>query len=129
MSNINSSYNGMIVEVQNRSNKNLQFDANYTWSHALDFNQNESTSPTSNNWYDPLGNAAANYGNSNFNVPNRFVTWVMWQYPGNFYNWSRLLTDGWHVNPVFQWQNGLPYSAGVSGTQPPRGLSKPLARG
>jgi hypothetical protein len=40
--NINSSYNGMIAEVQNRSSKYAQFDANYT-SHALDYNQNEST--------------------------------------------------------------------------------------
>ncbi len=116
-SNINSSYNGMIVELQNRSNKNLQFDVNYTWSHSLDYNQNQSTSPTSNNWYDPLGNSKANYGNSNFNVPNRLVSWVMWQYPGKSHTWTRFMTDGWHVNPVFQWQNGLPYSAAVSGTQ------------
>ena len=50
VSNVNSSYNGMIAEVQNRSNKYMQFDANYTWSHALDYNQNQSTSPTTNNW-------------------------------------------------------------------------------
>ena len=129
VSNVNSSYNGMIVEVQNRSNKNIQFDANYTWSHALDYNQNQSTSPTSNNWYDPLGNSAANYGNSNFNVPNRFVTWVMWQYPGKSSNWSRFVTDGWHVNPVLQIQNGLPYSAGVSGTQPASGALKAAGSG
>jgi hypothetical protein len=41
----------------------------------------------------------------------------MWQYPGNSHTWTRFMTDGWHVNPVFQWQNGLPYSAAVSGTQ------------
>jgi hypothetical protein len=128
-SNINSSYNGMIVEVQNRSNKNLQFDANYTWSHSLDFNQNQSTSPTSNNWYDPLGNASANYGNSNFNVPNRFVTWLMYTYSGHSHNWSRVLTDGWHVNPILQIQNGLPYSAGVSGTQPASGSLKAAGSG
>jgi outer membrane receptor protein involved in Fe transport len=117
VSNINSSYNGAIAEIQNRSNKYVQFDANYTFSHALDFNQNQSTSPSSNNWYDPLGNPRANYGNSNFNVPNRFVTWALVQYPGNSNTWMRYLTDGWHFNPILQWQNGLPYSAGVSGTQ------------
>jgi len=118
MSNINSSYNGMIAEVQNRSSKYAQFDFNYTWSHSLDFNQNQSTSPSTNNWYDPLGNPRANYGNSNFNVPNRIVMWGMLQYPGRSNSWLRFLSDGWHLNPVFQWQNGLPYSAGVSGTQP-----------
>ena len=117
VSNINSSYNGLIAEVQNRSNKYVQFDANYTFSHALDYNQNQSTSPSSNNWYDPLGNPRANYGNSNFNVPNRFVTWALLQYPGRSTTWMRYLTNGWHFNPILQMQNGLPYSAGVSGTQ------------
>jgi outer membrane receptor protein involved in Fe transport len=123
VSNVNSSYNGMIAEVQNRSNKYVQFDANYTWSHALDYNQNQSTSPTTNNWYDPLGNATTNYGNSNFNVPNRFVTWAILQYPGNSHSWARFLSDGWHLNPVLQMQNGLPYSAAVSGTQPKGGTN------
>jgi outer membrane receptor protein involved in Fe transport len=117
VSNINSSYNGAIAEVQNRSNKYVQFDANYTFSHALDFNQNQSTAPSANNWYDPLSNPRANYGNSNFNVPNRFVTWALVQYPGHSNTWMRYATDGWHFNPILQIQNGLPYSAGVSGTQ------------
>ncbi len=102
VSNVNSSYNGMIAEVQNRSNKYVQFDVNYTWSHALDYNQNQSTSPSSNNWYDPLGNPDANYGNSNFNVPNRLVTWAMLQYPGHSHRWMRFLSDGWHLNPILQ---------------------------
>ena len=128
-SNVNSSYNGMIAEIQNRSSKYAQFDANYTWSHALDFNQNQSTSPSTNNWYDPLGNSRANYGNSNFNVPNRFVAWAMLQYPGNSNSWMRYFSDGWHLNPVLQWQNGLPYSAGVSGTQPGSGSLKAAGSG
>ena len=117
-SNISSSYHALIVDVQNRGNKYAQFDLSYTWSHALDYNQNESTSPSANNWYDPWGNAQANYGNSAFNVPNRFVGWALLQYPGHSHGLTRFLTDGWHANPVLQIQNGLPYSAGVSGTQP-----------
>ena len=54
-SNINSSYQALAAEVQNRSLKSLQFDVNYTWSHALDFNQNATTTTTTNNWYDPYG--------------------------------------------------------------------------
>jgi hypothetical protein len=129
VSNINSSYNGFIAEVQNRSNKYAQFDANYTWAHALDYNQNQSTAPTTNNWYDPLGHAGANYGNSNYNVPSRFVAWAQLQYPGKSNTWTRYLTDGWHLNPIFQWQNGLPYSAGVSGTQGGVGALKAASSG
>lgn len=120
-SNINSNYQAMIAELQNRGNKYAQFDINYTWSHALDYNQNQSTSPSTNNWYDPNGNARANYGNSNYNVPNRFVAWALLNYPGNAQDWKKYFINGWHLNPVIQAQNGLPYSAGVSGTQPKSG--------
>jgi len=117
VSNINSSYHAAIVEVQNRANRYAQFDVNYTWSHALDYNQNQSTSPSANGWWDPYGNAKANYGNSSFNVPNRLVVWALLSYPGQSKGLLKYLTNDWHLNPTFQMQSGLPYSAGVSGTQ------------
>jgi outer membrane receptor protein involved in Fe transport len=117
VSNINSSYHGMYVDLQNRGGKYAQFDINYTWSHALDYNQNQSTSPSANSWFDPWANPKANYGNSSFNVPNRFVAWAMLNYPGTAKGLLRYVTNGWHANPMIQFQNGLPYSAGISGTQ------------
>ena len=39
ISNINSNYNAMVLEILNRSLHSIQFDVNYTWSHALDFAQ------------------------------------------------------------------------------------------
>jgi outer membrane receptor protein involved in Fe transport len=115
-SNINSSYNGLVVDIENRGNQYAQFDVNYTWSHALDFNQNQSTAPSTNSWYDPWGNPRANYGNSTYNVPNRFVAWGLLTWPGKANGWQKYFENGWHLNPVLQVQNGLPYSAGVSGT-------------
>jgi hypothetical protein len=119
VSNINSSYNGFVFDLTNRSNKYAQYDINYTWSHSLDYNQNQGTSPSTNGWYDPWSNAKANYGNSNFNVPNRFVAWAMLNYPGKSTGQLKYLTNGWHANPIIQVQNGLPYSAGVSGSNQP----------
>jgi len=116
ISNINSSYNGLVVDVQNRDNQYAQFDVNYTWSHALDYNQNQSTAPSTNNWWDPWANPKANYGNSNYDVPNRFVAWGLLTWPGTATGWQKFLENGWHLNPVLQIQNGLPYSAAVSGT-------------
>ncbi|HEX4065213.1 MAG TPA: TonB-dependent receptor [Acidobacteriaceae bacterium] len=115
-SNINSSYDGVVVDLQNRGNKYAQFDVNYTWSHALDYNQNQSTSPSTNNWWDPWGNAQANYGNSNYDIPNRVVGWALLTWPGTATGWQKYLENGWHMNPVVQIQNGLPYSAATSGT-------------
>jgi outer membrane receptor protein involved in Fe transport len=116
ISNINSSYNGLVFDVQNRGNQYAQFDLNYTWSHALDYNQNQSTAPSTNNWWDPWANPKANYGNSNYNVPNRFVAWGLLTWPGTATGWQKIIENGWHLNPVLQIQNGLPYSAAVSGT-------------
>ena len=119
VSNINSSYNGMIAEVQNRSRKYAQFDANYTWSHALDYNQNQSTSPSTNNWFDPLRQRGRQLRQLQLQRAEplrrmgdaRSTRASPMAAPGS-------LTDGWHLNPVLQIQNGLPYSAGVSGTHP-----------
>ena len=115
-SNVNSSYQALVGEVQNRSLKNLQFDVNYTWSHALDFNQNATTTTTTNNWYDPYANQRSNYGNSNFNVPNRVAGYALYNLPnsgsGEWYKWA---VNDWSVNTSFQVQTGLPYSASISG--------------
>jgi Carboxypeptidase regulatory-like domain/TonB-dependent Receptor Plug Domain len=115
-SNINSSYNAFVAEIQNRSIRNLQFDFNYTWSHALDFSQNATTTTAGNSWYDPYSNPHINYGNSNYNVPNRFVGYALYTLPQlSGSSWYTYLSNGWSVDTSFQAQNGLPYSATVSG--------------
>jgi hypothetical protein len=114
-SNVNSQYNAAVAEVVNRSLKNLQFDANYTWSHALDFSQNADTAGTSNAWYDPFNNPRINYGNSSYDIPNRFVGYVLYTLPGlHSDSLVKYATNGWSINDSFQMQNGLPYTAGVS---------------
>ncbi len=115
ISNINSSYNALVGEIQNRSIHNLQFDFNYTWAHALDYNQNASSTTSTNNWLNPYSAAHQNYGVSQFNVGNRFVGYVLYTFPtapGS--QWVKYLTGGWSVNDSFQAQNGLPYSAQIN---------------
>jgi len=116
LSNINSNYDALVYEVQNRSLKSIQFDVNYVWSHALDYNQNATTTNTSNNQYDPNGNLRANYGNSNYNVPNRVAGYVLYNLPGlKGKSPLNYLTNDWAINSAFQVQSGLPYSASMSG--------------
>jgi hypothetical protein len=117
LSNINSSYNAFSAEIQNRTLKSVQFDLNYTWSHALDFQQNASTAGNTNNWYDPYANARANYGNSTFNVPNRLVGYVLYTFPKvQTTSALKYLTNDWSVDDSFQTQTTLPFSLGVSGS-------------
>ena len=115
LSNVNSSYNALVGEVQNRSIHNLQFDLNFTWSHALDYSQNATTSISgaTESWQDPYGKARQNYGNSNYNVPNRLVGYVLYTIPGvHSQGWLKYVANGWNIDDSFQAGSGLPYSAG-----------------
>jgi hypothetical protein len=115
-SNVNSSYNAFVAEIQNRSLKSLEFDFNYTWSHSLDFNQNATTTTSGNTWYDPFGNPRTNYGNSAYNVPNRFVGYAIYSLPQlHGHAWYTYGSNGWKVDTSFQMQSGLPYTAGATG--------------
>lgn len=115
-SNINSNYNGVVAELQNRSLHSIQFDVNYTWSHALDYSQNAQTNGTTNNQYDPYGSQRTDYGNSNYNVPNRVAGYVLYNFPNRQQDgWLKFVANDWALNSAFQMQNGLPYSATLSG--------------
>jgi hypothetical protein len=119
LSNVNSSYNALTFEAQNRTWHNLQFDVNYTWAHALDFSQNADTAGAgtapAENWYAPYSNPRANYGNSSWDIKNRVVAYVVYTSP-DFHVDERLklLTNNWKFDNSIQGQSGLPYSASVS---------------
>ncbi len=122
-SDINSNYNAVVAEILNKSSKRLQYDVNYTWSHAIDYNQNESTTTLGSGWFDPYNidgyPKGGNYGNSNFNVPNRLVAWALINAPNvETDSWAKWFTNGWSLNPVYQAQNGLPYSATIGTGSP-----------
>ena len=115
ISNVNSNYNAVAFEVQNRSLKSIQFDVNYVWSHALDYNQNATTTDTTNSQYDPDGNQTKDYGNSNYNVPDRVTGYVLYNFPNTQRgDWVKYLVNDWAIDSAFQAQSGLPYSATLS---------------
>ena len=117
VSNINSNYNAFVAEVQNHTLHIVQFDANYTGSHALDYAQNVSTTTSTTNWLNPYGNALANYGNGNFNIPDRFVAYAIFNVPNavDHKNWASYLTNGWSLDDTFSIGSGLPWSITPSG--------------
>ena len=113
--NVNSNYNAVAFEVQNRSLKSIQFDVNYVWSHALDYNQNATTTDATNGQYDPDGIQAKDYGNSNYNVPDRVTGYVLYNFPNTKRgDWMKYLVNDWAIDSAFQAQSGLPYSATLS---------------
>jgi hypothetical protein len=99
-----SNYNALQISLERRA-RGLGFLASYTYSHALD----ESTgSPGS--VVNPY-NLRADYGNSDLNVPNRFVASTTYQLPFQGSGWVGTLERGWQVNGILQFFDGLPFSA------------------
>ncbi|MCU1324571.1 MAG: Cna domain protein [Acidobacteriaceae bacterium] len=120
LSNVNSNYHAATVGVTKRAGKFISMDFNYTWSHALDYNQTSVTGFSSNNFFDPYGSARSNYGNSYLNVRHRAVGWAIVNLPGTKgIRFVDAATNGWSIKPALQVQSGLPYSAAVNGTTAP----------
>jgi hypothetical protein len=116
-SNVNSSYNALVLQANRRMSHGLQFMTNYTWSHALDFNQNSTTGTFTNNFFDPA-NPRLDYGNSNFDVRQRFVASVIYQPTYKFQGVVGRLLNDYSISPIVAVQTGLPYTIGVSGNSP-----------
>jgi len=114
-SGVTSNYQGLVGQINHRFSHHLQFNANYTWSHALDYGQNNQTATTANNLLDPQ-NIKAEYGNSNQNVPNRLVVNGVLTAPWTYHRWLAYLLNDYELSPSFALQSGLPYSIGSSGT-------------
>ena len=112
-----SNYNALVVQANHRASQHLQFNANYTWSHSLDYGQNGSTFTDTNDLLLPT-NIRAEYGNSIFDVRNRFVLSAIGEAPWHVSGWAGYLANGWQLAPIYQIQNGLPYSLVTSGTPP-----------
>ena len=116
-SGVTSNYQALTIQANHRMNHHLQFGANYTWSHALDDGVNGTTFTATNSLFNPF-DLHADYGNSIYNVPQRFVLDAVMTSPWHFDGWSKWLANDWEIAPVYQIQSGLPITVGVSGNAP-----------
>ena len=104
--NQSSNYHGLQVTAERRS-KNLSLLASYTYSHTLD--QSSATSlgvGNAVNYY----NQRADYGNSDLDIPNRFVGSVTYSLPFIASSWRKPLVAGWQLNAIATYSDGLPFS-------------------
>ncbi len=101
-----SSYYGLQVSVTKHFGSGLQFNSNYTWSHALDtlsdaFNggHGQVASPTD------VMNISADKGNADFDIRHRFVTSAYYELP--FFKQNRWM-GGWSTTGIVTIQRGVP---------------------
>ena len=106
-----ANYNGLLTSVTKRAADirylgNVFFTASYTWSHNLDngtgFNSRVSSIPTYNhNQF---------YGNSDFDLRQRFTLSGGWELPfaKTWVTGPKRLTSGWSIYPIYFIQSGIP---------------------
>ncbi|WP_263352749.1 TonB-dependent receptor [Acidicapsa acidisoli] len=98
-----SNYNSLQVTAERRT-KDLSFLVSYTYSHALDENSGSPGSIV--NSY----NKHADYGNSDQDIPNRFVGSVNYSLPFQGSGWLRPAIQGWQLNAILSYSDGIPFS-------------------
>jgi len=115
-----SSYHAMQLQVNRRFASDLQLNAHYTWSKALDFNLTEAQT---NGFADSGGYDSSidqlNYGNNKkvslTDVPHRFLISFLYELPfgaGKRFNLNspvlRGIISGWRLSGVGNLQSGYP---------------------
>jgi hypothetical protein len=118
----NSNYNGLTASLNHSFAGGLQFQANYTWSHALDEISNNSLSPFGVNTTglyadvifpeDPFNTKRFNYGNADYDIRHNFNANFVWN-DGLRHLTSKgpnLLVKGWTLSGTVFWHTGLPFT-------------------
>lgn len=109
-----SDYNGMLVSLQKRFSQGLEFDFNYTWSHAID-NQSSVTNTVVGAILCDVTNPNACRGNSDFDIHHLMNVNGIYELPigrGRFFgkempNWLDAIAGGWSISGIFVARSGL----------------------
>jgi carboxypeptidase family protein len=113
-----SNYNALQTLITKRYTNGLLFSANFVWSHMLDDQDSGGWGSRGGTQYWQLGNnPAANYGNSNFDIPIAFKGYASYDLPfgqgKQFLNNSKpldLIVGGWRFAGTWLVQSGNPFT-------------------
>jgi hypothetical protein len=103
-----ANYEGLNVVFRQRMSHGLQMLAGYTWSHTLDISSDSNGGGTPMNPY----YWRADYGNSNWDIRNRFVMSFVYDIP--FLSTSNAFLKAafakWQMNGILTLQTGTPFN-------------------
>ena len=109
-----SNYNALQARLEKRFSGGLQFEAAYTYSHALDDASSASLGSLNNGDFREELDPSLEYGNSDFDVRQRFVVSYIYQLPfgngrrfdGNATGLLNQLVGNWQVEGITTAQTG-----------------------
>jgi hypothetical protein len=114
-----SNYHGLTASFLRRFS-NFQFQANYTWSHALDMSSNAGDPNVFFNFntnssivfpQDPNNIRKYNYGNADYDVRHYFSANFVYTTPFKFSNgFLNQLLGGWTIGSTWFARSGLPFT-------------------
>ena len=104
-----------MLRVSRYARRGLSLHARYTYSHAMDWNPNESTAVTGSDVLDPAS-FSQEYGTSNLDVRHSASATVIWEAPWKLHNAAGRLLNGWMLSEVGQYRSGMPYTMRTSGS-------------
>ncbi|MGC1105361.1 MAG: TonB-dependent receptor [Candidatus Acidiferrales bacterium] len=109
-----SNYNSLQARLEKRFSQGLQFEASYTYSHALDDASSASLGSLNNGDFRDQLDPSLEYGNSDFDVRQRFVVSYIYQLPfgsgrqfaKNATGFLNQLVGNWQVEGITTAQTG-----------------------
>ncbi|MBS1798623.1 MAG: TonB-dependent receptor [Acidobacteria bacterium] len=110
-----ATYNGLTAILRQRMTRGLSANLSYTWSHSMD------TSDSSNDGGTAMwqGHLKLDYGNSGYDIRNRFVGTVTYELP-KFEGHNMLIRQavgGWQANAIVDLRSGTPLNISISTNQ------------
>ena len=117
MSRANSTYEAATLKLDRYGRRGLSLHAHYTYSHAMDWNPNESAQVAGNDVLDPAA-FSPEYGTSNLDVRHAAAVTAIYGVPWKLRGTAGKLGNGWIFSGVAQFRSGLPYTMRTSGALP-----------
>jgi hypothetical protein len=103
-----SRYHALQVTAERRVTGSLNFQLAYTYSHATDYASLDIGSGGA--LFTDSYNMRLDYGNADFNIPQRFVASTTYLLPFHASGKLKPLVQGWQANGILSLYSGIPFS-------------------
>jgi hypothetical protein len=115
MSRANSTYEAGMLRVDRYGRRGLTFRARYTYTHAMDWNPDESSQVAGSSVFDPA-DFKQEYGTSNLDVRHSAGIMAIYTAPWKLRGTLGKLANGWMLSGTGQFRSGLPYTMRTTGS-------------